>query len=1172
MNNQKDPADGGEQAPPCPVVGIGTSAGGIKALQAFFGALPSSARRMAYVVVVHLDPTHQSELPAIVAARTSMPVVQVDRPTPLEAGRVYVIAPDRRLQIADHEIASVPFDEPRGQRAPIDLFFRSLAEQRGDGFAIILTGAGADGAVGVKAVKEAGGLILVQDPSEAEYPSMPRSAIATGVADFVLPVREIAARLEPLLDSKQHIQSRKLVVGDEDVLRRILNHLRVRTGHDFSKYKRSTVLRRVARRMQVHRIESLEVYENFFSENVEEVQALFADMLISVTTFFRDAGAFQALAREAIPVLFEGKSPGDHIRVWVPGCATGEEAYSIAILLIEESSKRDIRPQLQVFASDLDNGALATAREGLFPAAIAADVSEERLRRFFEREGDHYRIKREVRDIVLFASHSLLKDPPFSRLQLISCRNLLIYLDRELQQQACATFAYALVPGGYLFLGSSENADQPPGLFQVIDREARIFQSTDRKDHRLTLPKLMVAPSIHETANVRQEVRTAQYANASLHLQALEEAAPPSALVNETYGVVHLSENAGRYLQPSRGPLTSDITELARPELRLQLRTALHRVFDFNQSVLTLPVAVGFNGAARHVYVQARPVRRANHAPLALVMFIEGAEVSPLAEGPSEAIPDANAEVVRQLHEELSATRARLKTNMEDHEAATEELRATNEELQSISEEYRSTAEELETSKEELQSVNEELQTVNSELKLKFENVSRAHSDLQNLITATDVGTLFLDTALQIRRFTPRIYDLFNITVSDEGRPITDFTHRLKYGRLAEDANRILADLGSLEHEVETESGRWYLMRIRPYRTVHDKIDGVIVTFVDVTVRRKAEADLRESETRLKLAREAAALGVVDYNPITDETWWDERAREMWRLTKNVTANLQGLWDALNPDDVEIVRNAIDQALDPSATGTVDCEFRIRMDAGSQERWVRMNGKAFFEGNGKERRVTRLVNAVQDVTSRKQWELSQKVLLDELSHRVKNMLSVVRGMARQTLRSSADEQALASFEGRLHALGAAHDLLMASNWAGADLAELIRLQLEPHVGRNAGRLATSGPPVTLPPQLATSFGILLHELATNALKYGALSNSKGGVQLSWSLSSDGGTPRLRLRWEERDGPQVAKPVAKGFGSYLVENGLNDATVERDFPPTGLVCTIEVPIKGTVAVD
>ena len=410
------------------IVGIGASAGGVQALQTFFEALPDRTG-VAFVVIVHLAPESHSELPRILATRTRMPVAQVNESAPLEPDHVYVIPPDRHLRISDNEISAHEFDSPRGRRAPIDLFFRSLAEQHGDGFAIILTGAGSDGAVGLKAVKEAGGIILVQDPNEAEYASMPRSAIATGLADFVLPLREIAARVVELARNREHALG-QLRDTDEEYVRRILAHVCSRTGHDFSQYKKATVLRRIARRAQVTRREQLADYFAFLRDNVEEVQALFGDLLISVTTFFRDPKAFEALAKDVVPRLFEGKEPSDSIRVWVPGCATGEEAYTIAMLLLEEAARHDTRPQVQVFGSDLDVGGLAVAREGRYPVAIEADVSEERLRRFFAREGDRYRARRELRDAILFASHSLLKDPPFSRLDLISCRNLLISRSR----------------------------------------------------------------------------------------------------------------------------------------------------------------------------------------------------------------------------------------------------------------------------------------------------------------------------------------------------------------------------------------------------------------------------------------------------------------------------------------------------------------------------------------------------------------------------------------------------------------------------------------------------------------------------------------------------------------------------------------------------------------------
>jgi two-component system CheB/CheR fusion protein len=845
------------------IVGIGASAGGIQALQTFFQALPDHTGA-AFVVIVHLDPYSHSELSRILATRTQMPVIQVEATEKLQANRVYVIPPDRHLQITDHDISAAKFDEPRGQRAPIDLFFRSLAG-KGDGIAVILSGAGSDGALGVKAVKEAGGIVLVQDPTEAEYSSMPRNAIATGVADFVLPVRELGPRLIELVRIKE-------IVGipfdgnfDEEQLRRILAHLRVRTGHDFSRYKRSTVLRRISRRMQVTRTDELKSYYDFMRDSADEAQALLSDLLISVTTFFRDRDVFETFKTKVLPSLFGAKEASDTIRVWVSGCATGEEAYSIAMLLLEEAGRREVRPSIQVFGSDLDTRALGVAREGCFPSAIEADVNEERLRRFFQRDGDQYRVRQEVRDLVLFANHDLLKDPPFSRVDLISCRNVLIYLDRELQEQVCSTFYYALNPGGFLLLGSSESAENPPGLFRIADRNARIYQSAARPgDKPRQLPRLLGPIRMRDhIGHVGQSLTpAAALSEAALHRRAIEKVAPPSMLVDDSHRVVHLSDNAGRFVMPSGGPLSGDVVDLVRPELRFELRTALHRLFEQDAPTLSLPILVRFNGSPHRVHVQVKLAGQSDGEPrCALVMFIEGESVDESYVG----VEHVTDETVRRLSQELELTQARLRTVREESEAANEELRAANEELQSINEEYRSTSEELETSKEELQSVNEELQTLNTELKLKLEIVSRAHSDLQNLMAATDFGTLFLDSGLHIKRFTDRVTELFSITAADEGRPITDFAHQLEYGDLVKDIRAVISDLAPIRREVRSLNGRWFDVRLRPYRTVDDKIDGVVLTFVDISERRQVEEALRESERAL---RQQKRLVEISHDPI----------------------------------------------------------------------------------------------------------------------------------------------------------------------------------------------------------------------------------------------------------------------------------------------------------------
>jgi two-component system, chemotaxis family, CheB/CheR fusion protein len=1172
-----DPPAGGETAggdmghdSDPPIIGIGASAGGVKALQSFFEALPPEPNA-AFVVVVHLAPEFRSQLASILAARTKMPVSQVEQTMRLQNNHVYVIAPDNRLVISDHTISTFPFDQPRSQRAPIDLFFRSLAEQHTDGFAyaIILTGAGADGAIGVRAIKEAGGIVLVQDPNEAEYASMPRNAIAAGVAgvaDFVLPLRDLARQLVELLkDSKEQLAT-SAPENDEEVLRRILAHLRVRIGHDFTLYKRATILRRIARRVQVTRKESLADYYAFLRENAEEAHSLFTDFLISVTTFFRDPYAFALLAKDVIPHLFDGKEISGNMRVWVPGCATGEEAYTIGILLLEEAARRDLRPEIQVFGSDLDAGALAIGREGRFPATIEADISEDRLRRFFQREGEHYRVRRELRDIVLFASHSLLRDPPFSRLDMISCRNLLIYLDRELQQQVCNTFHYALNPSGFLFLGASESAEQPAGLFHTIDRDARIYRSTNTGgDKRPALPLLLGSRELPlgGVAVQRLAAHGTNAGDAALHRQMLERIAPPSMLVDENQHAVHLSQTAGRFLQLSGGPVSTDATEMVREELRFDLRTALHRAFERGEPTLSMPLAVRFNGAKHRVYLQVKPLLQENDPTrYALVLFIEGEAVDQDLTESDIARRDNGGptEMVRQLQEELQLAHNRLRATREESEAANEELRAANEELQSINEEYRSTSEELETSKEELQSINEELQTVNNELKLKLESVSRAHSDLQNLMAATDVGTLFLDPSLRIKRFTPRLAELFNITVSDEGRPITDFTHQLVYGNLADHARSVLKNLTPVEHEVASHNGGWYLARIRPYRTVDDKIDGVVATFVDITERRRAEEALRQSEARLRQEMRLVELsrapifvwdfdgGIVQWNRGSEQLYGYTRQeaigkrKEAMLHTTVPGSSFQTLRQSLLADGTWS-GNLVHRAKDGQLL-TVESQIEL----------FPMDGRRL------------VLESTRDVTDQRRWEQRMQLLLAELSHRVSNTLAVVQSMARQTLRTSAsNEDFVEQFEGRLHALANAHNLLVEARWAGTEFGALARNQLAAYLTDGPQRLRLQGDPVRLAPDYATPFGLVLHELATNAVKYGALSVEKGQVQLRWRLERTNGTRLFRMVWQESGGPPVAAPDRMGFGGSLIERGLPGATVSRVFAREGLTCTIELEL-------
>jgi two-component system, chemotaxis family, CheB/CheR fusion protein len=651
---------------------------------------------------------------------------------------------------------------------------------------------------------------------------------------------------------------------------------------------------------------------------------------------------------------------------------------------------------------------------------------------------------------------------------------------------------------------------------------------------------------------------TVALGEAAMHRRAIEQVAPPSLLVDESHRVVHLSETAGRYIMPSGGTLSGDAVDLARPELRFELRSALNRAFEQNLETLSLPILVRFNGAAHRVHLSVKPVRENGPEPRsAIVMFIEG---EPVEETVAALDRQASDETVRRLSQELELTQTRLRTVREESDAANEELRAANEELQSINEEYRSTSEELETSKEELQSINEELQTVNSELKLKLEAISRAHSDLQNLVAATDIGTLFLDSGLRIKRFTERATDLFSITQTDEGRSITDFANQLEYQDLVKDARAVLANLAPVRREIRSRSGRWYDTRMRPYRTVDDKIDGVVITFIDVTERRQVDEALRVSEEKLRqdhrlieLARDP--IFIWDYDD--GIVFWNRGSEELYGYSR-----------------AEAVGKRKDQLLKTEVPDSSFANLRAKLQAdGSYSGEVKHRTK-----DGRELIIeTRIVlqnidgrrlalESTRDITERKQSEKRQQLLLGELAHRVRNTLAVVQAIAHQSLRSGGTgAEFVERFDGRLSALATAHTLLVNSDWQGADLGALARSQVDAYMSDKAGRVRIAGDPVMLPADLATPFGLILHELATNAAKHGSLSRPGGKVNLSWTLNSGNNPPTLKLVWKEEGGPAVIKSAKVGLGSTLIDNGIPSATVRRELDPAGLICTIELPI-------
>ena len=856
-----------------PVVGIGASAGGIGAFESFFSTMPADGDPgVAFVLVQHLARDHKSLLSDLIRRYTKMQVFEVEDGMPIQANCAYIIPPNRDIALANGVLHLSEPSLARGVRLPIDFFFRSLAQdQRERAICIVLSGTGSDGTLGVRAVKGEGGMVMVQMPETTEYDGMPRSAIATGMVDFILPPNEMPDRLlayagrafgtSPVPASLQHAEA-------PNGLQKIFHLLRSQTGHDFSGYKRSTVTRRIERRMAVHQIDQIGDYLRYLQLTRHEVDALFHELLIGVTNFFRDSEIFDTLQKKVIPKLVAANGAGDSIRIWVPACSTGEEAYSIAMLFREYMEETKVSFKVQVFATDIDREAIEEARAGVYPSSIVADVSAERLAHFFEQDqpdGDTYRIRKTVRDMLVFSEHDLIRDPPFSKVNFISCRNLLIYMGPELQKKLMRLFHYALKPEGILVLGSSESVGESVNLYATLDRGAKIYQrkADEFGPHRLSVSSLF--PRVPGVLVERQEGGS----TISAHKFPLHEIAertlimhyaPVGALVTERGDILYLLGRTGEYLEPAPGEASMNIFRMAREGLRRDLTVALHRA-------VSVGVVTRHHANAAAVNLTVIPVPPDSDGLISSGLFLVIFEALPAiatafstggsgltVESADLASLDLNEYIIR-LKQELRAKDEHLQAVIEELESSNEELRSAHEEMQSVNEEMQSTNEELETSKEELQSVNEELSTVNSELQAKVAELSRSNSDMKNLLSGTGIGTVFVDHSLRILRFTPTVSALINLIESDIGRPLDQIRSNLVgYDGLAADLQDVLTSLIPKEREVQTNTGEWYLLRIRPYRTLDNVIEGVVITFTDYTAMKHAEAALADSEAARRLA------------------------------------------------------------------------------------------------------------------------------------------------------------------------------------------------------------------------------------------------------------------------------------------------------------------------------
>lgn len=1019
-----------------PIVAIGASAGGVEALSKLFSRLPP-APGAGFVVVTHLAPHRESLLPQILARHTAMNVETAGDGTAIEPNHVYLNTPDGILTMRDGLLRQ----EPRNrERNAVDVFFSSLAMEAGERLvAVILSGTGHDGAIGIKAIREAGGLTLAQDGGDGTiYHGMPDAALATGFVDLSLPVDQLADRIVEFITAYTQTD---LVAGQDDSVEQakkdIYSILQDRVGHDFSHYKDKTFLRRVERRMHVRQITDLPTYVQFLKTEAEEAPLLFRDLLIGVTSFFRDEKYFEVLAKEIIPRLFDGKKTGDPIRIWVPGCATGEEAYSIAMLMREAMANAPAKPKVQIFASDIDDNALTIARAGRYPAQLLESLPPERLERHFVRNGNTYQVSKELRELCMFSSHNIIRDPPFSKMDLISCRNLLIYFDADLQRQVIPVFHYALKPGGYLFLGASENVSKHADLFEPVNKKHRIFQrrSTGNPPHPVQFSNLPGGKPFGARAATVHPIPAEQDSIRHLKNRIFEAYCPAHVLLDEDWGIIHYSTRTGKYFEAPAGAPSRALLATARKALRMPLRSALHEAMDTLRPATRLNVSFDLEGRTQSVDITVELLPEIDGHRRWMVVFNDVRSSHADDSGAEHSAHDEDSSML-QLERELQQTRDRLQTSIEDYETSVEELKSANEELLSMNEELQSFNEELETSREELQSLNEEMYTVNSEMVCKVEELDQANSDLRNLFDSTQIATAFLDRNFIIRNFTPAMADVFKLIPSDCGRSLLDIVSLIDNTGMTEDYYRALETGLPVERNVSRLDGTaCFLLRIVPYVTNAGQMEGGIMTFVNVT---------------------------------------------------------------------EMV----------------------------------------------------------------QAEEHQRMLVAELNHRVKNMLAVVASMAGQMARRYTSPKEFATnFIDRIQGLAKTHDILSSNEWSDITLAELLRAELDAFIG-NGKRAIIDGPEVRLTPRAATTLGIVLHELATNALKYGALGESGGKLRVEWRFEGHGGVPLLVLSWRESDGPPVYQPAKTGLGTELIDRSLDyelGGTANMEYRPDGIIATLTIPV-------
>ena len=886
-----------------PIVGIGASAGGLETLNAFFSIMPPDSN-MAFVVIQHLSPQHKSIMASLVDKHTRMPVRQIEDGTKIEPNHVYLNPPAKNVAIFNRRLQLMEPVKTSAINMPVDYFFRSLSEdQREKAIGIILSGTASDGTLGVKAIKGEGGMVMVQQPDTAKYEGMPKSAIETGLVDFILPVEKMPETLihyarHPFLESLDNTRLTEPPIKSQ--IQKIFALIRSATGHDFSHYKPSTIARRIERRLAVHQIKALSDYILYLQKNSAEIDVLFKNLVIGVTSFFRDPEAYDVLLKQALPKLLSRKEPDTTIRCWVAGCSTGEEAYSLGMILCEAMDKVKKHFDVQIFATDIDAAALETARKGIYPESIGADVSPERLKQFFIKDTGVFKVKQQLRDMVVFSLQNLVRDPPFSRLDLVTCRNLMIYMDSFLQKKIIPQFHYTLIPGGILFLGTSESIGDHTDLFEPCNSKWKIFE---RKKGVVGAAVTYPAENHYGVRQIseseeKDKLPVISAVQAMAETAIIAEYAPAGVLINAKYEIQHFVGKTDRYLAPPTGKPSFHILDMVRKDLKQPLTTALHKAMREKTNAFCKNVRVGFNGGFCMVDISVKQIRGKGQPPGFMLVIFEDKSPLKATEGKKTGTLKIKKQdaALQSLEQELQSTREYLQATIEELETSNEELKSTNEELQSVNEELQSTNEELETSKEELQSTNEELATVNAELQSKVDESSRANDDLNNLLTATEIASIFLDTDLCIKRYTPAAAGIISLIQTDIGRPLSDLKTSFPDIDHVDLAGKVLKNLNTVEMDILSKDLIWFSMKVMPYRTIENVIDGVVMTFVDVHKVKQAD-NIRRLATVLADSNDAVTVMGLDGKILA----WNKGAQQMYGWSESEALKMN--FSELVPED-----------------------------------------------------------------------------------------------------------------------------------------------------------------------------------------------------------------------------------------------------------------------------